>query len=289
MRLCNNCGKPSNGEAEQACGSCGYVPVKLGGHVAFAPELAAGGAGFEAAYFDTLSKLEEGYFWFVSRNSLLAWALDKYFPRVSSFLEIGCGTGIVLSGMRSPFPDLALTGSEVFTAGLAIAARRLPDTDLFQMDARHIPFARHFDVIGAFDVLEHIEEDEQVLAQMHQAVRQKGGIMLTVPQHPCLWSKTDDYARHVRRYRAGELRNKVERAGFKVLRMTSFVSLLLPLMLASRLKQRSSRQFNPTAEFEIGVQANKLLGSVMNFERALIQAGLSFPAGGSLLLIGKRL
>jgi SAM-dependent methyltransferase len=54
---------------------------------------------------------------------------------------------------------------------------------LFQMDARKIPFESEFDVIGAFDVLEHIEEDEKALAQIFHAVLPGGGLILTVPQH----------------------------------------------------------------------------------------------------------
>jgi hypothetical protein len=48
-----------------------------------------------------------------------------------------------------------------------------------------------------------------VLAEMHRACRHGGGIILTVPQHRWLWSRTDEVAHHVRRYHAGELRRKV--------------------------------------------------------------------------------
>ena len=104
-----------------------------------------------------------------------------------------------------------------------------------QMDARNIPFVDEFDAIGAFDVLEHIEEDEQVLAQMHDALNHADVVLLTVPQHAWLWSLVDDYSCHVRRYSAKELHGKVRVAGFEILLSTSFVSSLLPIMLASRL------------------------------------------------------
>jgi len=252
MRLCSNCSKLWDGDAASACPSCGHQPVKLHGRPAFAPELAEGGAGFEADYFAKLATLEPGNFWFESRNKLLNWALRRYFPNAASFLEVGCGTGFVLSGIRRFFPHLTLFGSEVFTAGLSVAAERLPGMELFQMDARRMPFAHHFDVIGAFDVLEHIAEDGLVLSEMRRAVTPGGGIILTVPQHNFLWSQTDDYARHVRRYDAHQLKTKVERAGFEVLRMTSFVSLLLPLMFAARLKQRLGWRSDPDEEFNLG-------------------------------------
>ena len=69
-------------------------------------------------------------------------------------------------------------------------------------------------------------------------MRPGGGFMATVPQHPALWSLQDEHAHHVRRYTARGLRRKVEAAGFEVVRMTSFVSLLLPMLVAARLRPR---------------------------------------------------
>jgi SAM-dependent methyltransferase len=258
--------------------------------LAFAPELAEESEGFEAAYFGRLAKLEPGSFWFRSRNRLIIWALRRYFPAAKNLLEIGCGTGFVLSGISKTLPELTLFGSEVFSAGLSIATIRLPGVDLFQMDARRIPFREEFDVIGAFDVLEHINEDEEVLSQMYRATRKRGGILITVPQHSLLWSEADEYAKHVRRYRARELRAKVERAGFKVLTTTSFVSLLLPLMFIARLRQRfTHREFDAGAELTLGGPVNGLLERVMDVERAMIRLGISFPAGGSLLVVARRI
>ena len=288
MKLCNECGEPVDAHG-RPCPSCSHQTKTLDGHLAFAPALAEKNEGFEAGYFPRLAQLEAGNFWFRSRNQLVIWALLRYFPKAQSFMEIGCGTGFVLSGIQQVLPELRLCGSEIFSAGLAFAAQRLPAAELFQMDARRIPFREEFDVIGAFDVLEHIKEDEEVLAQMYQATKKGGGILITVPHHPFLWSASDDFARHTRRYKTGELSSKVTKAGFEVLRITSFVSFLLPLLVASRFKQRFSRQeFDPTSEFNIKSLVNTALEKILDAERTLIRAGLSFPAGGSLLLVGRR-
>lgn len=261
----------------------------LHGHLAFAPELADHNEGFEAEYFQELIELEPDSFWFRSRNQLIVWAVKRYFPRAESFLEIGCGTGFILSGIKKGLPGLSLAGSEVFSAGLSLAAQRLPGVELFQMDARRIPFREEFDVIGAFDVLEHIKEDSEVLSQMYQATRKAGGIVVTVPHHPFLWSPADDYARHVRRYKSRELTDKVKRAGFDVIRVTSFVSLLLPLLVLSRFKQRfQKREYDPTSELKINPLLNAALERILDLERSTIRGGLSLPAGGSLLLIARR-
>jgi len=288
MKLCSACGEPVEDHGRQ-CSVCSHQTTKLNGHWAFAPELAEQNEGFEAGYFETLAKLEAGNFWFRARNRLVIWALRRYFPEAKNFMEIGCGTGFVLSGIRNALPELALRGSEIFSAGLSFAATRVPDVELFQMDARRIPFREEFDVIGAFDVLEHIKEDEAVLAQMYQATRNGGGILITVPHHRFLWSASDDFARHARRYTTRELSRKVRNAGFEILRITSFVSFLLPLLAASRLKQQASQQpFDPASEFNINSSVNIALEKVLDAERTLIRAGLSFPVGGSLLLVGRR-
>ena len=261
----------------------------MAGCLAFAPELAGGGEGYQDSYFDELARLEAANFWFRARNQLILWALQKHFKDAQNLLEIGCGTGFVLSGIAQTFPQMSLSGSEVSTNGLSHAARRIPQANFFQMDARAIPFEAEFDTIGAFDVIEHINEDEAVMAQMFHALKPGGGLLLTVPQHEFLWSQVDEHAFHVRRYHAGDLRTKLERAGFRVLTMTSFVSLLLPLMFVSRLARRKARQdFDVLAELRLSPVANFVLKTALDFERGLIRTGVRFSFGGSLLVVAQR-
>jgi SAM-dependent methyltransferase len=244
---------------------------------------------FDPSYFASLAAAEKDHFWFRARNRLLVWALERYFPNAASFLEVGCGTGFVLTGIRDAFPDLRLVGGEYYGAGLPFAHERLPGVELTQLDARELPFEDEFDVVGAFDVIEHIDEDERVLAEIARALRPGGGLLLTVPQHPWLWSHADDRAMHKRRYRRAELVDKARGAGFEVLRATSFVSLLLPVMTASRVlaRRRDTADCDPMAEFEIPSALNRAFEAVLGLERALIRAGVSLPVGGSLLLIAR--
>ena len=277
--------------ADSCCVVCGSGPKMQEGFLAYAPALAQEGGGFKAAYFADLARLEAGHFWFRARNRLIIWALGKYCPEFRSFLEIGCGTGYVLSGIANAYPGAQLHGSEIFTAGLAFAALRQPAIDFMQMDGRYIPFAEEFDSIGAFDVLEHIEEDEQVLGQMHDALKPSGVILLTVPQHAWLWSPVDDYACHIRRYSAKEIHAKIEGAGFKILRSTSFVSSLLPAMFASRLVQKVSTkiQADPTAELRISPWLNGMFEKMLDAELAMIRNDINFPVGGSRLIVARRI
>lgn len=290
MKVCGQCGSSRCDEAWM-CEDCGNRPAELDGFQAFAPGLATENTGFREDYFGELAKLEDDSFWFRARNELIAWAIETYVPDPGRVLEIGCGTGFVLSRIRSVAPSAELSGSEILSAGLPFAAGRLPSATFYQMDARNIPFRDHFDLIGMFDVLEHIEADEAVLAEVAKALRPGGGLLLSVPQHPSLWSPQDDHAHHVRRYTAKGLRRKAEAAGFEVIRATSFVSLLLPIMFASRLRMRErplDTEFDAIAALRLPRAVNLALWAVIAIERMLIQRGLSFPAGGSLLMICRK-
>lgn len=168
MKVCMTCCQRFEA-VDWHCPGCGKSPELYDRYLSFSQDLAETNGGFDAGYFAQLAILEAGSFWFRSRNRLLIWDLRCYFPHASSFLEIGCGTGDILSGIHREFPELILTGSDIFTEGLAFAEKRLPGVTLFQMDARRIPFNGEFDVIGTFDVLEHIEEHDAVLSQIFQA------------------------------------------------------------------------------------------------------------------------
>lgn len=288
MKYCLVCKRPHD-EALNDCPACGYRPKNLNGFPAYAPELAHEGAGFDSTYFPVLAQNEEASFWFRARNKLILWALGRYCEGFKSYMEIGCGTGYVLSGVARQFPNSIHYASEVFVAGLDFAKKRVPSAALIQMDARRIPYADAFDVIGAFDVVEHIKEDELVLAQVHKALKPGGHLLLTVPQHMWLWSPSDDYACHERRYSAQELHKKLHAAGFKLVRSTSFVSLLLPPMLASRLRSKKPQaEFDPTNEFRLPTWLNNLFYQLMSIEISLVQLGLNFPLGGSRLIVAQK-
>jgi len=289
MKKCLGCGAKFPASVSH-CPDCSWEPVIHSGFPAYAPVMAHEGGGFKAAYFENLAKMESGHFWFRARNRLIIWTLGKYCPGFRSFLEIGCGTGHVLSGIAKAYPEAELQGSEIFTAGLAFAASREPTVKFMQMDARNIPFIDEFDGVGAFDVLEHIEEDEQVLMQMREALKMRGILLLTVPQHAWLWSPVDEYACHVRRYSARELHAKVESAGFEILRSTSFVSTLLPVMWISRfIKKHSEQSIESSAEARPSPGINNIFERLLNTEIAMIRCGLNFPLGGSRLIVGAKI
>jgi SAM-dependent methyltransferase len=243
--------------------------------------------GYDAALFETIAALEPTSFWFRGRNKVILWAIGRWFPDARSLLEVGCGTGYVLSAIRASRPDLDVVGAEFFPDGLHLARRRLEGVPLVQADARSLGIEEAFDVVGAFDVLEHIDRDDEALQAMLTALRPGGGLVVTVPQHRWLWSEADEFAGHARRYTRRELTQRMRDAGFEVLRTTSFVTFLLPVISTSRLIAKR-RSYSLEREFGLPRWIDRTFERSLDVERAAISRGVSFPAGGSLLVVARR-
>jgi SAM-dependent methyltransferase len=236
--------------------------------------------------YHALNEAERRHFWFVSRAALLGWAVRRYFPRAQSILEVGCGTGSVTAALRQAFPAATIVAGDAEPGGLVYARRTVPSAHFLQLDICRMPLRTEFDVAGAFDVIEHIDDDEAALKAMRAAIRPGGGVLITVPQHPSLWSASDEFSRHRRRYTRRTLRAKIEAAGLRVVRLTSFASIMPPLMVLSRLMLRG--EYDPEFELRIGPATNTILLALLTLERRLIATGVSLPAGGSLLAIAER-
>lgn len=244
-------------------------------------------SGFTSSFFDALPVLEERHFWFIGRNALIAWAVGRYFPLARTFLEVGCGTAQVTGALQRACPALSFTASEALREGLLVAERKAPGAELVQADVQDLPWEEEFDIVGAFDVLEHVADHAGAARQIARAVKPGGGVIVTVPQHPWLWSPLDDYSHHHRRYSRSALVALLAQAGLRVDRVTSFVSLLFPVLIASRLAQRG-RPVDPHGEYRLSRFANWVGEKTLNVERALIRSGVSLPVGGSLLAIARR-
>ena len=288
MKRCIEC-KTAIIDNEWACTNCDWRPKESNGCYIIHPELNEDDMGFSQESFDRLYNLEWSHFWFRARNHLILWAIKKYFDIPKRFLEIGCGTGFVLKGIYDAFPKTMVTGSDISENGLKYAAKRLGDVEMVQFDATAIPYESEFDVIGCFDVLEHIKEDNLVLKQINKALVEGGELIITVPQHKFLWSQADERACHQRRYSVGELKNKLILADFEVIRSTSFVTLLFPLMVLARLRKRK-KTVSDNAESELSLNRfiNKAFEVVLFIERQLIKIGFNLPFGGSLMILARK-
>ncbi len=158
--------------------------------------------GYDPQYFGLLFAVEDKHFWFRTRNRIIAALIHQIaFPPQSDcqILEVGCGTGNVLRILENGFPQGTVVGMDLFAEGLQYARRRT-SCDLVQGDARKLPFCRQFDVIGLFDLLEHLPNDKQILHDLHCILKPHGILILTVPAHQSLWSDFDEMSHHRRRY-----------------------------------------------------------------------------------------
>jgi SAM-dependent methyltransferase len=234
--------------------------------------------------FTELAQLEEGHFWFEERNNLISWAIKTHAPDCRNVLEVGCGTGFVLQRLERDFPEANITGLEYYPDALPIAQRRCARAHLGQADITNLSYNAEFDVVGCFDVLEHIPDDLAALRNLHKVMKPDGALFVTVPQHMWLWSDEDTNAMHQRRYTRKELVLKAAAAGLKPFLISSYVSLPVPLMLLRKMRSRKeagAKGLN-LSEFKLPPLINSTLRGVLSVERTAIKAGISWPVGGSL-------
>lgn len=252
---------------------------------------------YSADHFAPLFAAEDRHFWFRARNRCLRALIRSLpdFPGISRVLEVGCGNGAVLKMLHDLFPGKTVVGMELFGEGLEHARRRC-DALLVRGDARRSPFRHTFDLIGAFDVVEHLEEDEAILTHLHGALRPNGHLLVTVPAHQTLWSYFDEAAHHCRRYSRGELAAKLDRAGFQVQYLTEFMSWLwVPMWIKRRLvgeyRQRAHRNHDGAqtdrqreAETDLNVPAaiNAAFDMALRPEAWMMARHLRIPVGTSL-------
>ena len=233
---------------------------------------------FNPALFDSLRKAEQRHCWFVVRRSWILDRVKKMLPALqSAFLEIGCGTGNVSSFLAAH--GYAVTGCEYFSDALLMS---WPGFRKVQGSATALPFKdNHFDAVGLFDILEHFDDDIQVLAEAARVVKKDGLIFVTVPARRDLWSSFDDYSRHKRRYHPEDLKSLFDKAGLTNL---SIEYLFLSLYIPAKITRRKPLQ-DP---FRIGVIANFVFRNLFETERHLSRT-LPMPLGTSLLGVAKKL
>jgi SAM-dependent methyltransferase len=272
--------------------------VEIDGFRCYAPDAALACADYPDEGFDVTAEIEANSFWCRSRNRILRQTLARFTghftdrSRPLDMLEIGCGIGGVVGELRQ-LPNLRLTASEINLHGLRYARSRFPDVDFIQLDATRMPFRRDFDIVGAFDVLEHIEADDRVIAGAGEALRPGGIFIVTVPQYQWMWSSLDEIVRHKRRYSRSELTAKFTRNDFDVLYCSSFVTALFPAMAATRLLARLR---TPTADtgrafashVTLPHAVNRLCDGIMRIDELGLRIGLVWPFGGSLLVVGRK-
>ncbi len=255
---------------------------------------------YTAEQFAPLFAAEDRHFWFRSRNRCIAAALRSLpdFAAIRDVLEVGCGTGVVLAELQRLFPAGRVVGMDLFEEGLKFARQRFQGS-LVQGDVFQHSFEQPFDLIGAFDVIEHLDDDEKILRRFWQQIRPGGHLIVTVPAHQSLWSYFDEVAHHRRRYAPRELGRKLSAAGFTSVYVTQFMCALFPFMWIKRrllgergtkLSQASAQQQQAAVESDLQINplVNRLFELMLRPEAFFVSHRVRMPLGTSLLAITTR-
>lgn len=266
-------------------------PVTIDGIVCYKTDVASNHDDYDLKSLDNIRATESSHFWFSARRELIMSIFKKYITHNSRFMEIGAGTGFVSKGLLDMGYDVS--AGELHFSGLKYAQESGIEK-LYQFDLYDPPFSGDFDVIGLFDVIEHLEHDELALSSVRSILSSTGKIVITVPAHMWLWSQDDVSAKHKRRYTLKQLLNLVEKSGFNVLEARYFFISILPLLVARRfvnparpLADKSSGSKNKPGTGLIYRIYHKVLHAICNFENKYIKY---YPniAGGSIYLIAER-
>lgn len=194
----------------------------------------------EATEVRKLAALEDTHWWYRERRALLARALRRLAAgggRPGRALDIGAaGGGNTRVLQAHGWRPAALEYSE---DGARVAAERGLDT--VRADARLLPVrSASLDLVVAFDVLEHFDEDHLAAAEIRRVLRPGGVALIAVPCDMKLWSAHDVAVGHVRRYDRTSLRTVVEKAGLVVDELWSWNVLLRPVAAWRRRKSTGS-------------------------------------------------
>jgi SAM-dependent methyltransferase len=230
--------------------------------------------------------LEGEHWWFVGRRTILLHLLDRVLGtngKERRILDLGCGTGTMLQhldryGLAEGLEtDEAMVGS-CHARGLSRVRLASPPP---------LPYdSESFDLITLLDVLEHIEDDRAILREVARALRPGGLLLLTVPAYQLLWGPQDIASEHKRRYRASQVKERIEEAGLEAKRLTYFNTLMFPPVAAIKLIRRVMPRDSERSDCEMSRpgRLNDFLARVLGSESQMLDR-VDFPFGGSVLCV----
>lgn len=242
---------------------------------------------------------EDRHFWFKARNTVIGCVIQQLAANLKpSFrvLEVGCGNGNVLRVLQQICSRGEVIGMDFVKEKLHFARQRTECT-LRHGDLYRLPTEgdRPFDLVGLFDVLEHLPDERGALLALSRALAPGGRLVLTVPAHQALWSYADTHAGHYRRYCVPQLEEVLAKCGLRVEYCTQFMSVLFPLMWLGRRLGAPRHQSGPQAErdsfqreLRVVPIVNSLLTRLLELEVPLIARRRRLPLGTSLLAIAAK-
>jgi SAM-dependent methyltransferase len=241
----------------------------------------------ENELFEEMYKVESEHWWFVARRKIVESIIKSLkLDKNASILDAGCGNGDNLLFL-SKYGDVVAMERDINALEKA-ASRGVGKVLQGELPGNiHADISKENDLLVFLDVLEHIEDDASSLKILSKYIKDDGSLVLTVPAYQFLWTKHDEQHHHKRRYTVNRLRQLMESNGWKVSYISYFNTLLFPLALLDRIKEK----ILPSKESE-GLNMppdliNKFFEKIFSFESRLL-GRIVFPFGLSILVIANK-
>lgn len=238
--------------------------------------------------YPILYQVEQTHWWYVGRRKIIAEFVREIVSRVkdrpAKILDVGCGTGANLL-LLSDYGDAE--GVDVSDDALAFCRER-GLKKVKHGAAEQLPYDDGaFDLVTAFDVVEHLDDDLGGLKELRRVLRPGGRVLLIVPTFMFLWGIQDDVSNHRRRYRLPEFKRLLIEAGFEIERATyANITFFLPILLVRKLMKLTG--LKTSSENNINVSAlNGPLGVVFSAESVALRY-MNFPFGVSGICVARR-
>lgn len=238
-------------------------------------------------YYKDYYRYEREHWWFCARRHILHSYFEKNIAARSTLtiLNIGAATG-ASSEMLQQFGTV--TSTEYDTDCIEFVKEKL-DFPIQQADITNLQFADNtYDVVCAFDVIEHVENDPLAVSELVRVCKPSGHILVTVPAFMSLWSEHDEINHHFRRYEVKELESLWNPQPVKKIFTSYFNTRLYPLIAAVRRisqfrkKKKTATLHSDFERFNPGF-VNNLFYNIMASEARLLQKKQAFRKGVSIL------
>jgi 2-polyprenyl-3-methyl-5-hydroxy-6-metoxy-1,4-benzoquinol methylase len=238
---------------------------------------------YRISLYQSIFESAKKHFWFMARNALLAKTITSFIPRPKgkTFLEVGCGGGIVLQLLTRL--GFVTTGLDVNQEAINYAKKEV-NISFIRKSFYVFNTNKRYDSIGMFDVLEHQRDDLLFLKQSYRFLKDDGWLFLTVPAGQNLWNAIDKASGHQRRYDLPKLKQKITKAGFTIVYANYWQIITLPFFIISRYFHSKDIDEYLKAPVE---PVNTFLFWLLLFEQKFV-FWLRFPYGTSIIVAAQK-
>jgi SAM-dependent methyltransferase len=226
------------------------------------------------------------YWWYRARADLLETALAEYVGEPRRLLDVGSADGPSVSWLRGHGKQVALDVDPrgLNAGGVCGSALELPFDDGV------------FDVVAAFDVIEHCEPEAIALAEVSRVLAPGGRFLMSVPAYQWAWTHFDDHNHHRRRYTRPRATSALRQAGFEILRATHVFGSTFPMFAADRLVTRVKERGRGAASLgpdavpklpEVSPTVEKVLMGLARLDQKVLRSR-DIPFGSSVVVAAQK-